>query len=336
LSIEEEECGNRFPDDSDRVDCRKHLRLAVTQKLVKGSQLFPHEVVKTLYENRRVSSLEKEMLDVQWSDIRSKLCAQLKDSGADTKSRAIDVGKLVPLSDVSGSLSGIPIIVSIALGILISQVNHPAFRDRVLTFDSNPTWVDLSKCCNIAAKVELLKHAPWGDSTDIQKAFDLIYNVAKEHSLQAEDIPDLIIFSDMQFDECSNGLTTQLEAVRSMFHRLGMEISGAPYSAPRIIFWNLRGDTVGFPATATDENVQMLSGFSPSLLKHVLDGKELDVAAATEDGSIAPASSKPTPYRTLRKLLDDERYHPLRAVLGGSDEGVLADYSFVSPVKVIE
>jgi len=333
LTIEQEEVGNRFPDDPDRVACRNNLRLAVRNKAVKGSQLFPHEIVKTLYEARRLSSLEKEMLNVQWIDIRSKLCAELAGSVADKKSPAVNVGKLVPLSDVSGSMSGVPMIVSIALGILISEVNHPAFRDRVLTFDSNPSWVDLGACSTISAKVDVLKHAPWGGSTNIQKAFDLIYRVARDHSLSAEDIPDLIIFSDMQFDECSSGLTTQLQEVRSMFHRLGVEISGTPYVAPRIIFWNLRGDTVGFPATAADENVQMLSGFSPSLLKHVLDGEELEVA---DSGPSDQAPSKPNPYHTLRKVLDDERYHPLRTELGSSTEGVLASYHFEAPAKVTE
>ena len=336
LTNAEEEVGNRYPDDPDRVACRQNLRLAVGNKKLKGSQLFPHEIVKTLYEARRLSSLEKEMLNVQWSDIKSKLCAELAGSGADKKSPSVNVGKLVPLSDVSGSMSGVPMIVSIALGILISEVNHPAFRDRVLTFDSSPSWVDLGGCSTISAKVDVLKHAPWGGSTDIQKAFDLIYRVAREHSLPAEDIPDLIIFSDMQFDECSKGLTTQLENVRSMFHRLGVEISGTPYAAPRIIFWNLRGDTVGFPATAADENVQLLSGFSPSLLKHVLDGEELAVDEDCSDPSCdqqAPSHRKPNPYQTLRKVLDDERYHPLRTVLGSSVEGVLASYSFEAPVK---
>lgn len=333
LTIAEEEVGNRYPDDPDRVACRQNLRLAVANKTLKGSQLFPHEIVKTLFEARRLSSLEKEMLNVQWSDIKSKLCTELAGSGADKKSRAVNVGKLVPLSDVSGSMSGVPMIVSIALGILISEVNHPAFRDRVLTFHSSPSWVDLVGCSTISAKVDVLKHAPWGGSTDIQKAFDLIYRVAREHSLPAEDIPDLIIFSDMQFDECSNGLTTQLEKVRSMFHTLGVEISGTPYAAPRIIFWNLRGDTVGFPATAADENVQMLSGFSPSLLKHVLDGEELAVEDCDPSDQQAQSNRKPTPYQTLRKVLDDERYHPLRTVLGASTEGVLASYSFEAPVK---
>ena len=33
------------------------------------------------------------------------------------------------MADVSGSMSGMPMLVSIALGILISEVTHPSFKD---------------------------------------------------------------------------------------------------------------------------------------------------------------------------------------------------------------
>ncbi len=60
-----------------------------------------------------------------------------------------------------------------------------------------------------------------------------------------------------------------------------MAICGTPYPAPRIIFWNLRGDTLGSPAKSDDSNVQLLSGFSPSLLKHVMEGEEEVVKEVT-------------------------------------------------------
>jgi hypothetical protein len=197
----------------------------------------------------------------------------------------------------------------------------------------------------IAEKVETLQHAPWGGSTDVNKAFELIRDVVRAQRLPAEEVPDLIIFSDMQFDDATcvqaswtggdeedeegescerNDASTQLELVRRMFAEVGVEICGTPYGAPKIIFWNLRGDTRGFPAQAADENVQMLSGFSPALLKAVLEGGEID------------ALGRPTPYQTLRKVLDDARYHPVRELLSASSEGALAAYRFEAPVALVE
>ncbi len=49
-------------------------------------------------------------------------------------SRPLGLSRLVCMADVSGSMSGTPMHVAIALGILVSEVCHPTFRDKVLTF----------------------------------------------------------------------------------------------------------------------------------------------------------------------------------------------------------
>ena len=335
-TAEEEETGNRFPDSEDRILCRQNLRQAVLDDKVKGKQLYPHEIVETLYNGRGgASAMEKEVYNAQWKDVRANLLAQLAAAAEQGEGPAINLGKLVPLSDVSGSMSGTPMIVSIALGILVSEVNHPAFRDRVLTFESVPTWCDLSGLTTIGQKVEKLRHAPWGGSTDFNKAFDQILQVVREQKLPMEEVPDLIVFSDMQFDQAAGSAKkmTQLEQIRKKFHDVGIEISGSPYPAPKIIFWNLSGHTVGFPAQADDENVQMLSGFSPSLLKFVLEGGALEMEeVVTASGEVVKvAKAAPTPYETLRKVLDDARYFPVREVLNASTEGALAQYHFEAP-----
>ena len=65
-----------------------------------------------------------------------------------------DTGNLIVMSDVSGSMSGDPMLVSIGMGILISEICHPAFRDLVLTFSDNPMFHDLSNCSTFCEKVE--------------------------------------------------------------------------------------------------------------------------------------------------------------------------------------
>ena len=51
-----------------------------------------------------------------------------------------DLGKCIAISDVSGSMAGIPMQVSIALGLVISELAHPAFRNYLLTFSEYPEW----------------------------------------------------------------------------------------------------------------------------------------------------------------------------------------------------
>ena len=49
-------------------------------------------------------------------------------------------GALTALVDVSGSMAGVPMEVSIALGLLVSDLADAPFKHRVLTFESQPRW----------------------------------------------------------------------------------------------------------------------------------------------------------------------------------------------------
>ncbi len=50
----------------------------------------------------------------------------------------LGLSRLVCMADVSDSMSGTLMHVAIALGILVSEVCHPAFRNKLLTFSSDP------------------------------------------------------------------------------------------------------------------------------------------------------------------------------------------------------
>ena len=117
--------------------------------------------------------------------------------------KSVDLGKIVPLVDVSGSMSGQPMEVAIGLGILVSELASPAFRHRCLTFESRPNWCDLTDCRTIHEKVSKLQAAPWGGSTDFEAACERILEAARSAKLKPDEIPDMIVFSDMQFDSAN-------------------------------------------------------------------------------------------------------------------------------------
>ena len=292
-SLDEEETGNRFPTNEDRVQARKKLKSQIST--IKGSQLYPHQLASKYMDRSVHSESEKAIFQAQWNDIRTKLVESL-ESKPDS-----NVGKLIPLVDVSGSMAGTPMEVAVALGILLSEINAPSFRDRILTFSSVPQWVDFSKDDDLESKVRRSMSAYWEMSTNLEKAFDLIEQVIRADRLPMSEVPGLIIFSDMQFDSAvANKSKTQLELIKARFHQLGLDLVGTPYPAPRIVFWNLRGDTQGFPAGATENNVQMLSGFSPSLFQALVNNQPADPV---------------DPIRTLHDVLHNERYLAIRSAL---------------------
>ena len=51
---------------------------------------------------------------------------------------------------------------SIGLGIRISEITHPVFKDRLLTFDTTPSWVRLDNCKDFVEKAKKVKTMAWG------------------------------------------------------------------------------------------------------------------------------------------------------------------------------
>ncbi len=303
---EEQETGNRFPDNPDRVQCRKNLKESLSSGNINGKMLMPHEL--TLKISYLKSEMEELVFEKQWEKIREDVVNMCNTGSIDPN--GLNLSKLVPLVDVSGSMSGTPMEVAIALGILVSEVNHQNFRDRFITFDTNPTWINLSQAKSLKEKVEITRSSPWGGSTDFMKAQELILQVIRDNKLTKDEVPDLIVFSDMQFNQADRGYETHYQLLVKKYNQVGIDICGIPYDPPRIVFWNLRGNTSGVPVTSDTTNTQMLSGFSPSLLKLVLSGKEL----VNEDNTPI------TPYQTFRLAIDDEMYDPVRQIIQETGE----------------
>jgi hypothetical protein len=130
----------------------------------------------------------------------------------------------------------------------------------------------------------------------------------------------LAIFSDMQIDEnlsmaefgnysCSEDQKvvarrrwiTMHNMIKAEYAELGVRLYGKPLNAPHILFWNLR-KTDGFPTLSTEMGCSMMSGFDPTILNMFC---EMGMEALREM----------TPYKTLLKLLSNERYDPLETVI---------------------
>ena len=67
--------------------------------------------------------------------------------------KVVDLGNVVPLVDVSGSMSGTPMEVAIALGILVSEITSPSYANRCMTFSARPEWVEIDPSMSLEEKV---------------------------------------------------------------------------------------------------------------------------------------------------------------------------------------
>uniref|UniRef100_A0A7S2SFL9 DUF7788 domain-containing protein n=1 Tax=Rhizochromulina marina TaxID=1034831 RepID=A0A7S2SFL9_9STRA len=236
-------------------------------------------------------------------------------------------------------MGGTPMDVAVALGILVSELASDEFRNEVLTFESTPQWHRIPSDCSLKHKVRNLKRAPWGGSTNFAAALEAILQRCIKNRLSPDQVPDLIVFSDMQFDSAdggSGGFTDAVDRIRRNFYVAGMQAIGQPYPMPTITFWNLRGTTQGFVTQADRPGVRMLSGYSPALFKLVVEGGEDEALAATTaeggeggdeaaaEGGAAVRRPMVTPYQTLRKAIDDTAYDLVRAVVLEAGQGPFA------------
>ena len=170
---------------------------------------------------------------------------------------------ILPVCDVSGSMEGSPMDISVSLGIYISERNQSCFKDGFITFSRTPKLQILNG--SLCERMRQLEKAEWGQSTNLQAVFDLILGRATQEKLSQEDIPTkLLIISDMEFNEACPE-STNFEAIKQKYSLVG-------YKMPSIIFWNVNGRVGNIPITQKDENVALISGASPSIIKSILGG----------------------------------------------------------------
>ena len=99
------------------------------------------------------------------------------------------------------------------------------------------------------------------------------------------------------------------------------------------MFWNLK-NTGGHPVDKDTKATVLLSGFSPSLLKFVLNGeavKEEFLEVVQSDGILRVERLRITPEEILKRMLNDTLYDPVREILGETTEGTLKEFEFLGP-----
>lgn len=223
---------------------------------IAAGALLPHEIVQSLGDGDG-----GEVAELQWKRMVDDLLKKGK------------MKNCIAVCDVSGSMSGTPMEVSVALGLLVSELSEEPWKGKVITFSENPE-LHLIEGDDLESKTKFIRCMPWGMNTDFQKVFDLILEVAVNGNLKEDEmIKRVFVFSDMEFDQASsNPWETDYQAITRKFAE-----KGYGSAVPQIVFWNLR-DSRATPVPATQKGVALVSGFSKNLLTLFLDN----------DGDISP------------------------------------------------
>ena len=176
---------------------------------------------------------------------------------------------ILPMIDTSGSMFGMPLTIALGLGVYLAQRNKSDFQDMFLSFSEEPELIKLQGS-SISDIMSNVNGAHWGMNTDFEKAYRLILDRAVKYDVDKDSMPTmLLVLSDMQFDESQNSYGNSMKTHYSWMEE---EFEKAGYKLPKIVFWNLDAHP-GTQARCSDKNVAMVSEFSPSIMKAVLEAE---------------------------------------------------------------
>ena len=288
----------------------KYLRdVAAGKAKINAATLFPVDIVKKV-EELPYNSTKREtfVLDAMWNALPNYL------EGKD------ETGLCVV--DVSGSMSGTPMQVAVSLGLYCAERAKGPYHNKFITFSARPDLVEV-RGENIVEKVRNMKRANWDMNTDIEAVFDLILDTAVRNRLPQSELPSkLYIISDMQFDQARSEYSGYWYNRRrkpnpnesTFMSIIKRKFAAAGYEMPLLVYWNVsEGKTGIFQETVGGEQCCMVSGFSPSLFKAVIEGTSFEEEIIiTETGEKKVVTvQKLNPLDMMVKTLSNPRYDPV-------------------------
>lgn len=219
---------------------------------INASVLYPYDIVKKYIFGED----KNETVEALWNSLPDYLKGK-KENG-------------LVVADVSGSMMNpnlLPMSVSISLALYISERTEGLFKNHFITFSEKPT---LQKVIgnNLHEKVQNLKYADWGMSTNIQAVFDLILETSLKHNIKQDEMPEtLYIVSDMEFNQAvSDNTKTNFQVIDEKYEQYG-------YKRPNLVFWNVNAKSNQSPITKDDKGTCLVSGCSPVILESLMEKK---------------------------------------------------------------
>lgn len=279
-------------------------KIASGEVKTKSETLYPSEIVHRIMSSRkRISVKDVIYYDALWNNLPNYF-----EKAPDESS--------ICVVDVSGSMSGEPMEVAVALGMYCADKCRGPFHNKFITFSSKPQLVEI-KGDNLVDKVNNISRADWGANTDIEAVFNLILATAIQNNCKQEDLPNkLYIISDMQFDEASGGGSyydyrhyswVQNAKSMSFMQRMRQRYAEAGYEMPALVYWNVRASTCGmFQETRDGENIAMVSGYSAKLFESVIEGTTYEEVVNERGETVT--KQKIDPMTVMLTTLGNERY----------------------------
>lgn len=238
------------------------------EKKINASTLFTYEIYDML--TSRPSQAELDAADALWNALPDYTNGK----------------NALVLADVSGSMTGRPMSISVSLALYFAERNKGLYNGYYMTFSDIPLLQKVNGD-NIYDKFNFIEETNVGYNTNLEAAFDAILKAAVDSKASVDELPKVLyIISDMEFDAQMSGCDeTNFESAKRKFAEAGYEL-------PHVVFWNVDARNEQSPATKFDNQVTMISGSNQSTFRYAVEGK--------------------TPLESMMDILNSERYAQIK------------------------
>jgi hypothetical protein len=331
LSLGDMEDGNRSSDPA-RIALRKTMTKAAVDGALKGATLDCVKFANVIWSGNGIaknfSSTERLVLHAQFmalvDDIRTRAVkeydealATWEEKGSDPASKPVDPLFVIATIDVSGSMGSAGVMgAAIILGIITTLLSK--LGRSFITFHDNPTVITLLKDGDIVDWVKQVADAPWGGSTDMDKAMhklvDIMEGVREQDASFTGNNASInhIIFTDGQFNnrfcrfaaqpDYRSSIRFNEDSAWSTFaDRMSNMFAKHTFPLPRTTFWNMNSRSPGFPATSGKKGLILLEGLSQGLMMSAL-------------GSAVTLTAKMSALGSAVTLTVNEKGHSVAAI----------------------
>ena len=255
---------------------------------INASTAYPHDIVHKYHKDGSVEHVGRdEALEGMWKALPS-VKGEFKP--------------MIVVADGSGSMgcgvgnTGVTALdVANGLAIYFAERLPGPFANKYITFSFHPQYVDFGANTSLLDRIKIAEQHCEVANTNIKAVFEMLLQTAIKNKLKQEDIPGILIISDMEFDGCVIQSDQQSYwdrgtiADKTLFQTIAKEYENAGYKIPKVVFWNVNSRSGTIPMTQNELGCALVSGFSPSIADMVM-------------------STKLDPYEILLDKLNSPRY----------------------------
>ncbi|RWR78837.1 hypothetical protein CKAN_00738900 [Cinnamomum micranthum f. kanehirae] len=245
------------------------MNKSMRMEILAARALLPHEIIfHQCYDIPTLADVDK-VTELQWK----RMVEDLSKKG---KLRNI-------LCVCQCGLDGKARRVSIAFGLLTSELSEEPWRGNVINFCEDPQLHRIQGE-TLREKVKSICRMKCWHKTDFLKVFDRILDVAVAAKLEEEKmVKRVLVFSYSDFDRAStNSWDADYAAIKRKYEK-----KGYGSSVPEIVFWNLRYPEEHPRMPRREKGVALVRGFSRNLLNNFLHNDGVVNAEEVMEAAIA-------------------------------------------------